>query len=81
MAGGLKGTSWMKRWGHAICVDSRMGINEYEHSDHSLKYFLGIHCMPDIVPCSWDTEMRKTWSLSSGDQATERNVKMRKKTI
>lgn len=35
-ARGLEGTSQVRRWGHAICVDSRMDINEYEHSRHSL---------------------------------------------
>lgn len=78
MARGLEGTSQVKRWDQAICVDSRMGINDYERSNHPLKYFRGVHGTPDILLCPWDPEMRRTWSLSSRNQESERNAEMRK---
>lgn len=56
MARGLEGTSQVRRWDQAICVDSRMGINDYELSNHPLKYFrhsavsLGPRDEKDLVP-------------------------------
>lgn len=79
MAKGPEDTTQIRRWSHDICVNSRMGMSEYENFNHSVKHFIGIHCVPDSKPCSWDTEMRKTWSLSSKNQESEeRNVELRK---
>lgn len=51
MVRGLEDTSQVRRWA-MILVDSRMDINEYEHSSHSL--------YARLIPSSWDIGRKRT---------------------